>query len=62
MSSLTFTVLGPARTWRGETELDPGPHPGHPLSPGEIMAVLWDDDPLRLYRSVYDRMRPVGAR
>jgi DNA-binding SARP family transcriptional activator len=57
MSSLTFTVLGAVRAWRGETELDLGPpkqrallallllHPGHPLSPGEIVAVLWGDDP-----------------
>jgi DNA-binding SARP family transcriptional activator len=57
MSSLTFTVLGPVRAWRGETEIDLGQpkqrallallllQPGHPLSPDEIVAVLWGDDP-----------------
>jgi DNA-binding SARP family transcriptional activator/tetratricopeptide (TPR) repeat protein len=57
MPSLTFAVLGPVRAWRGEKELDLGPpkqrallallllHPGHPLSPGEIVGVLWGDDP-----------------
>ena len=57
MSSLTFAVLGPVRAWRGRTELDLGPpkqrallallllHPGHPLSPSEIVGVLWGDDP-----------------
>lgn len=57
MSSLTFTVLGPVRAWHGETEIDLGTpkqrallallllQPGHPLSPDEIVAVLWGDDP-----------------
>ncbi|MEV6847211.1 BTAD domain-containing putative transcriptional regulator [Actinoplanes sp. NPDC051411] len=57
MSSLTFTLLGPVRAWRGETEIDLGTpkqraflallllQPGHPLSPDEIVAVLWGDDP-----------------
>ena len=57
MASLTFTVLGPVRAWRGATEIDLGPpkqrallalfllDPGHPLSPDEIVAVLWGDEP-----------------
>ncbi|MFC0554156.1 BTAD domain-containing putative transcriptional regulator [Planotetraspora thailandica] len=52
-----FTVLGPVRAWRGETELDAGPpqqramlalllvHAGRPVTLGEVVDVLWGEDP-----------------
>lgn len=56
-SVMRFSVLGPVRAWRGDTELDLGPpkqrallalllvHAGHPVPPHEIVAVLWGADP-----------------
>jgi DNA-binding SARP family transcriptional activator/tetratricopeptide (TPR) repeat protein len=52
-----FTVLGPVRAWAGETELELGPPrqrallalllagAGRPVALGEIVDVLWGQDP-----------------
>lgn len=53
---MRFTVLGPVRAWRGETELDPGPpkrrallallltRAGEPVPVHEIVDVLWGEN------------------
>ncbi|MEU2777500.1 winged helix-turn-helix domain-containing protein, partial [Streptomyces sp. NPDC007162] len=52
---MRFTVLGPVRAWRGETELKPGPpkrrallalllaRAGEPVPVHEIVDVLWGE-------------------
>ncbi|GAA4580078.1 BTAD domain-containing putative transcriptional regulator [Planotetraspora phitsanulokensis] len=54
---MRFTVLGPVRAWRDGLELDPGPpqqramlalllvHAGRPVGLGEVVDVLWGQDP-----------------
>ncbi|MBV2353936.1 winged helix-turn-helix domain-containing protein [Streptomyces sp. J2-1] len=54
---ILFTLLGPVRAWRGETELELGPpkqrsllalllaHAGNPVTTSEIVDVLWGEDP-----------------
>ncbi|GGK87677.1 hypothetical protein Sme01_49070 [Sphaerisporangium melleum] len=55
--SLLFQILGPLRLWRDGAELNAGPRQqafllalllareGRPLSTGELIDLIWDDDP-----------------
>ncbi|GAA3616427.1 BTAD domain-containing putative transcriptional regulator [Nonomuraea rosea] len=54
---MRFAVLGPVRLWRGDTELNPGPpqqrailalllvNVGRPVSLGDMVDLLWGQDP-----------------
>ncbi|MEV6304567.1 AfsR/SARP family transcriptional regulator [Actinoplanes sp. NPDC051861] len=55
--TLRFEILGPLRLWRGETELDAGPHQqrsllkvllaaaGQPLGIHDLIGLIWESEP-----------------
>lgn len=71
LGGLRYTVLGPVRAWRSDTELVLGPpqqravlallliHAGHPVPLNEIVDVLWREEPPGSSANVVHRQ--VGA-
>lgn len=69
--ALRFSVLGPVRVWAAGAELPTGPRQqrivlaallaraGHPVSQGELVGLLWDEDPPRSAANAVHRY--VGA-
>jgi DNA-binding SARP family transcriptional activator/tetratricopeptide (TPR) repeat protein len=71
VGNVRFEVLGPVRAWLGDAELDIGPptqvsllslllvHAGRPVGMGDIVDVLWGEDPPRTAVNIVHRA--VGA-
>ncbi|MFE6195931.1 BTAD domain-containing putative transcriptional regulator [Streptomyces sp. NPDC057838] len=69
--AVRFSVLGPVRVWAAGAELSTGPRQqrivlaallaraGHPVSQGELVGLLWDEDPPRSAANAVHRY--VGA-